>query len=193
MPRRPVKAARRAEAVRLAGEVGAAEAGRRLGLPAATVRSWVHRSGAVSAARGVVERPAVSAAVSVSASVLEDSAPESSDPIVLAEGRARSSWSAASETIVELRNATARGDALAARHFSAAFGVASDRADKTERLLLHMLEVRPRIEQAQVDLMVKRLRGCLGELGHNPERDPLVLAAIKKWFTGDMPTTGSGE
>ncbi len=186
MSRRPVKPKRRAEAVQLAAEVGAAEAGRRLGLPAATVRSWVHRSGGVSARGG--RAPAVSAAAAVSVSVVEDSASGSSDPIVLAEGRARSSWSAASETIVEVRNATARGDALAARHFSAAFSVASDQAAKAERLLLDMQERRPRIEQAQISWMVMRLRGCLHELGLDPDRESRVVVAIKRWFAEEMPT-----
>ncbi len=56
---------------------------------------------------------------------------------------------------------------MSARNFGVAYGIASDKSEK-ERLLLDMQERRPAISQAQLDVMVQRLRGCLGDLGMTP-------------------------
>lgn len=48
----------RSEALTVAAEVGFAEAGRRLGIPSATLRSWVHRAEKVATGMGVEVSPA---------------------------------------------------------------------------------------------------------------------------------------
>lgn len=45
-----------------------------------------------------------------------------------------------------------------------------------------------RITELQTAQMVQRLRGCLTELGHNPDTQPHVIASIQHWFSGDIPT-----
>lgn len=173
--------ATRRAAVERAGVVGAEVAGREVGVAASTVRSWRLRlaSERVNAPEPVAE--------------VRETQDPSVGPQERAERRAEASAAAMSESVQELRAAIRRGDAVAARNYAVAAGIMSDKAEKLERLILDVREREPKVEAGQIDLMVKRLRGCLGELGHIADRDPLVLAAIKKWFTGDMPTTVGGR
>jgi hypothetical protein len=85
--RRASDATVKAEALRLAEESGAAEAAKRTGAPAATIRSWRHRSGAAGP-------------------------PKSVDPQTWAERKragAEDAWEAAQEALARVRSLLVAG------------------------------------------------------------------------------------
>jgi transposase-like protein len=185
MPRRPVKAKRRAEAIALAREVGAAEAARRLGLSASTVRSWLRRAG-VSA--GSTARPSPEP-MAVPATVMQAAVAESvpTDPVQAAVYRAAQAWKASTDALERMNAANLAGDTTAGRNLATSYGIATERAEKLERLATELRTSRPQATEALLDEMLVRVRGLLLEAGLS-EREPRIAALLSRWFTGPAPS-----
>lgn len=158
MSRRPVKPKRRAETVALAREVGAAEAARRLGLPASTVRSWLHRAGGGSGARSVGAVSSVGA-VAGPESVEAVGDPEArGDALELAEQRAARSWSVASRALERAAEAVAVGDSKSARDLAVVVGILTDKAGRIEEGIGALREREVRISEASAQRLAEVLR-----------------------------------
>ena len=100
---RATDATGKAEALRLAEEHGAAEAAKRTGVPAATIRSWRHRSGEAGPPKGV-------------------------DPQTWAERKragAEEAWAAAQEALAQVRSLLVAGKTADAQRAFYAMDLAS--------------------------------------------------------------------
>jgi hypothetical protein len=153
MPRRPVKPKRRAEAVALAREHGAAEAARQLGLPPSTIRSWMHRAGVVSEARSVASASPAQEPMETP----EDTAAPG-DVLAKAEHRAAAAWSVASRALERAAEAVAAGDGKGARDMAVVVGILTDKAARIEEGIGALRERESRIDQAQAERLGEIIR-----------------------------------
>ncbi len=169
----------RETALRRAEEIGSSAAAAEIGVSPATLRTWRRR---------IALQP-VSEPVSAPESPPEPQRadPISTDPQIAAEHRIRAAHAAAGEALAEVRAAISRGLAKDARDLAVVYGVCSDKSAAAEKLLLTLREAEPRINEATMVGLVRRLEGLLGDLGHST-RDARVLAAIRRWLDGPMPT-----
>jgi hypothetical protein len=134
---------RRAEALQIAAEHGAAEASRRTGVPAGTIRSWRARSG-------------------------EAGPPAGTDPETWTERKARGaerSWEVAERATRKALQCLNDGDTLGAQRAMVTAGIAADKTGTLEEAAAHMHEREVRITHAQASHVLELLQRVFGDLG----------------------------
>jgi hypothetical protein len=126
----------KAEALRLAGEHGAAEAAKLTGVPAATIRCWRHRSGAVGP-------------------------PKSMDPQAWAERKragAEEAWAAAQEALAQVRSLLVAGKTADAQRAALTMAILTDKSGVLEEAARREEERLVRIAEEQAQLLVAVIR-----------------------------------
>jgi hypothetical protein len=140
---RPADATVKAEALRLAEEHGAAEAAKRTGVPAATIRSWRHRSGAA--------RP-----------------PAGLDTQTWQEQKAQGAWEAwatAQEALAQVRSLLAAGKTADAQRAALTMAILTDKSGVLEEAARREEERQVRIAEGQAQLLVAVIRVYFGAVG----------------------------
>jgi hypothetical protein len=126
----------KAEALRIAEEHGAAEAAKRTGVPAATIRSWRHRSGGAGP-------------------------PKSMDPRTWAERKragAEAAWAAAQEALAQVRSLLAAGKTADAQRAALTMAILTDKTGVLEEAARREQERQLRIAEGQAQLLVAVIR-----------------------------------
>jgi hypothetical protein len=126
----------KAQALRLAEEHGAAEAAKRTGVPAATIRSWRHRSGAAGP-------PAVV------------------DPQTWQEQKAqgaREAWATAQEALAQVRSLLAAGKTADAQRTALTMAILTDKSGVLEEAARREEERQARLTAAQGQLLAEVIR-----------------------------------
>lgn len=126
----------KAEALRLAEEHGAPEAAKRTGVPAATIRSWRHRSG-------------------------EAGPPKSVDPQTWAERKragAEEAWEAAQEALEQVRSLLVAGKTADAQRAALTMAILTDKSGVLEEAARREEERQIRIAEEQAQLLVAVIR-----------------------------------
>jgi hypothetical protein len=126
----------KAEALRLAEERGAAEAARRTGVPAATIRSWRHRSGGAGP-------------------------PNSVDPQTWAErtrAGAEDAWAAAQEALGQVRSLLADGKTADAQRAALTMAILTDKSGVLEEAAHREEERQARLTATQGRLLAELIR-----------------------------------
>jgi transposase-like protein len=126
----------KAEALRLAEEHGAAEAAKRTGVPAATIRSWRHRSGAAGPPAGV-------------------------DPRTWQEQKAqgaREAWATAQEALAQVRSLLAAGKTADAQRAALTMAILTDKSGVLEEAARREEERQVRIAARQGKLIAELIR-----------------------------------
>jgi transposase-like protein len=121
----------KAEAIRLADEVGSAEASRRTGVPANTIRSWRHRSGGAGP-------------------------PKSVDPQTWAERKqagAEEAWAAAQEALAQVRSLLVAGKTADAQRAALTMAILTDKSGVLEEAARREEEGQVRIAEGQAQLL----------------------------------------
>jgi hypothetical protein len=122
----------KAEALRLAEAHGAAEAAKRTGVPAATIRSWRHRSG-------------------------EAGPPKSVDPRTWAERKragAEDAWETAQEALAQVRSLLAAGKTADAQRAALTMAILTDKSGVLEEAACREEDRLVRIAEGQGQLLV---------------------------------------
>lgn len=135
--------ATKAEALQLAEEHSAAEASRRTGVPAATIRAWRHREGRSRPPAGV-------------------------DPVDWAAQRragALEAWSAAQDALARCRDLIEDGDPRKAQAASVVFGVLVDKSAVLQTAAAQAEERQAKIAQDEAQLLVGVVEATWRELG----------------------------
>jgi hypothetical protein len=134
---------RRAEALRIAAEEGAAAAARQTGVPAATIRSWRRRDGQAGPPAGV-------------------------DPAAWAELKetaARDTWEAAQSALTKVNELLAAGKTADAQKAALTMAIALDKSLLLEAAAAAATERRARITQEAADAMVQVMQTFFGAVG----------------------------
>lgn len=175
MRRRPVDPAVRAEALRLADEVGSAEAARRLGISAGTVRGWRSRAPkpAPAVASAASERPSEASAEVVTGDELRS--------------LARQLLANAAEAQKAVTRALRAGKLTQGYHGSLSSAISIDKIAGIIEAIDRLGERNAQDDQVQLDRMKERLVGLFTELGRDPYTDREVNRLIRRWFDGDAP------
>jgi hypothetical protein len=101
---------------------------------------------------------------------------------------------AADELLVELRAATARGDANGCRALGSAFAAAHDRAQRAAEGALSLREVNVRITQAQGELLVRAAEAAFAALSAEGVLPGGLVAIAKRRFGEELRRlNGGGE
>jgi hypothetical protein len=133
----------KAEALRLAEEHGAAEAAKRTGVPAATIRSWRHRSGAAGPPAGV-------------------------DRQTWQEQKARGAreaWATAQEALAQVRLLLAAGKTADAQRAALTMAILTDKSGVLEEAARREEERQLRLAGAQGRLLVAVIDAYLEAIG----------------------------
>jgi hypothetical protein len=133
----------KAEALRLAEEHGAAAAAKRTGVPAATIRSWRHRSG-------------------------QAGPPKSVDPQTWAERKragAEEAWAAAQEALAQVRSLLAAGKTADAQRAALTMAILTDKSGVLEEAARREEERLVRIAEGQAQLLVAVIRAYFEAVG----------------------------
>jgi transposase-like protein len=133
----------RAEALKLASEVGSAEAARRLAVPSATVRAWRHRAGHAGPPQGA----------------------DPADWAARKQAGAEEAWAAAQEALSRCRELLEAGDARQAQSASVIFGVLVDKSEVLERAAQTAREREERLAETEAHLIIRVLRTYLESIG----------------------------
>jgi hypothetical protein len=133
---RATEATVKAEALRLAEEHGAAEAAKRTGVPAATIRSWRYRSGAAGPPAGVDSR-----------TWQEQKA----------QG-AREAWATAQEALAQVRSLLVAGKTADAQRAALTMAILTDKSAVLEEAARREEERQLRIDEGQAQLLVAVIR-----------------------------------
>jgi hypothetical protein len=126
----------KAEVLRLAEEHGAAEAAKRTGVPAATIRCWRHRSGA-------------------------SGPPKSVDPQTWAERKragAEEAWAAAQEALAQVRSLLVVGKTADAQRAALTMAILTDKSGVLEEAARREEERQVRIAEGQAQLIAEVVR-----------------------------------
>jgi hypothetical protein len=178
-----VDVATRRAAVERAEVVGAEQAGREVGVAASTVRSWRIRLAARLESVGS-SIPSVTESVT---NVTVEAAEGTIDPIVAAERRVMSAWGAASEAVDALRAAVRSGKASDARNYGVSFGIACDKSERAERLLIDLRESRARVSESEAaklaEMVVVVLCAVHGADLHSVRR--VIADVMRRAVVGD--------
>jgi hypothetical protein len=140
---RTFDASTKAEALSLADEVGSAEASRRTGVPAATIRSWRHRGG-------------------------EAGPPKGADPVDWATRKragAEGAWAAAQEALAQVRSLLAEGRTADAQRAALTMAILTDKSGVLEEAARRDEERQARLTAAQGALLVEVIRMYLETVG----------------------------
>jgi hypothetical protein len=149
-PQRATDATVNAEALRLAEEHGAAEAAKRTGVSAATIRSWRHRSGAAGPLAGM-------------------------DSQTWQEQKAhgaREAWATAQEALAQVRSLLAAGKTADAQRAALTMAILTDKSGVLEEAARRQEERQLRLAEAQGQLSVAVIDAYLEAIGLQPARPP---------------------
>ena len=158
-------AALKADAIALAAEHGAAEAARRTGVPAATIRSWRHRAG-------------------------EAGPPSGADPTDWATRKAagaEAAWRAAQEALRRCGELIEDGDLRQAQSASVVYGVLVDKAEVLERAAQTASERQIRLAEAQAELIVRVIKSYHEAIGltFGPAARTTLSALLRRAEAGE--------
>ena len=152
-------AADRVRALQRAGEIGTAAAAIEFGVSASTLRTWRRRLSTATQAAVVARGEPAAAEQPV---VVPDGP---LDVVASAEARARDAAAAAEEILVQLRAASARGDANAARAFGSAYAASADRAARAAEQVLDLRERHGGVTLADGERLVEIVNSWMRALG----------------------------
>jgi transposase-like protein len=162
----------KADALKLAAEHGAAEASRRTGIPAATIRSWRHRDGSAGP-------------------------PAGADPADWAERKqagAEDAWAGAQEALARSRELIESGDARQAQSANVVYGVLVDKAEVLERAAEAARERQVRLAGAQAELIARVIRTYLESIGLSfPPPVASTLSALLRQAAAGEPLVPGPE
>ncbi len=161
----PLTDTKREETLRLAGEVGAAEASRRTGIPASTIRVWRSRTG----------RSGPPAGVDVTG--WADSK----------EAAARDTWATAETVLGRLRALIETSQPGDAKSFAITFGILTEKSIMLEQHAANARERRVKLNDAQGELMVRAIEEFLTALGLPFSDHVKALLAWLLQRPGDAP------
>ena len=94
----------------------------------------------------------------------------------------------AADCMSQARNALTLGESVKVKDLSMAAQKFAQQAAELENTVQAHLEARPRLTAAVLKEMERRLRGMLGELGLDADRDPKTASMLQRWFNGATPT-----
>jgi hypothetical protein len=153
------------EALRLAEEHGAAEAAERTGVPAATIRSWRHRSGAAGPPAGL-------------------------DPQTWQEQKAqgaRQAWQTAQEALAQVRSLLAAGKTADAQRAALTMAILTDKSGVLEEAARREEERQLRLAEGQGRLLVAVIDAYLEAIGLS------AGPAARKTLAHLLRQAGAGE
>lgn len=168
---RPATDATRAEALRLAEEVGAAEAGRRLGLPGATIRSWRKRAGVAGPPAGV----------------------EPADWVARKQAGAASAWEVAQAALEKLRSLLAEGKTADLQRVAIAWAVALDKSAMLEAAVTAAEERELRLDRRAGEVIVAVLGVYFDAVGLPFSQSRPLLAELLRQAEDGGPITPSAS
>lgn len=182
----------RLAAVAQAEVEGSAVVAARLGVSAATVRGWKHQQGkrkvgGEPSGVGVAPGPLVPLVPSEGGAVGTVGTVLPQDPLEAMAVQAGDARRMAGEATRQAANALTLGESVKVRELAAAAKLWGQTAKQLEDDIHASQQAQPKITEAILDELERRLRGCLAQLGHDPDRDPQCVIAIKAWFTGPTP------
>jgi hypothetical protein len=126
-----------------------------------------------------------------------DPASEPPDAVQVMQDSALETRRLAAECMSQARNALTLGESVKVKDLSMAAQKFAQQAAELENTVQAHLEARPRITQAQLGELERRLRGFLKALatrtGHDldPDRNPDCAAELQAWFNGPTPHPGA--
>jgi hypothetical protein len=169
---RAAEATVKAEALRVAEEHGAAAAAKRTGVPAATIRSWRHRSGGAGPPKGV-------------------------DPQAWAERKragAEEAWAAAQEALAQVRSLLVAGKTADAQRAALTMAILTDKSGVLEEAARREEERQVRIAEGQGQLLVAVIRMYFGAVGLTlGPAARQTLAHLLRQATGGAPLSQPAE
>jgi hypothetical protein len=169
---RAIDATLKALALRLAEEHGAAAAAKRTGVPAATIRSWRHRSGAARPPAGV-------------------------DMQTWQEQKAQGAWEAwatAQEALAQVRSLLAAGKTADAQRAALTMAILTDKSGVLEEAARREEERQVRIAEGQGQLLVAVIRMYFGAVGLTlGPAARQTLAHLLRQATGGAPLSQPAE
>jgi DNA-directed RNA polymerase specialized sigma24 family protein len=142
--KRTIDPAVRAEAVAIGREHGAAEAGRRTGIKAATIRAWLHREAKARPGQSPVDSRSWGEQV---------------------EELARESFAAAAVALAEFRKQIDSGRATNAKNAAIAQGVLIDQVEKLRRIAADMAEREVEMTEEQAAIVAAAMGAIFEDLG----------------------------
>lgn len=163
----------RAEALRLAAEHGAAEASRRCGVPAATIRSWRQRAGESGPPAGV----------------------DRAEWGEMKEAAARGTWEAAQDALAKVRELLADGKTSEAKNAALTMAIALDKSLVLEAAAVAASQREVTLTAAQARQIVAVLTAFLRAVGvvAGPAVRALLAELLRQAGQGDEFRVGETE